>query len=81
MWALLPPCVVVIALALFSEFATPAPEKELTISISRGAQRGGSSVRRRFIRADLNRSDGRAQTCKWEMRLLDFLLDTTICEA
>ena len=29
MWALLPPCVVMIALGLFSECATPSPEKGL----------------------------------------------------
>ena len=34
MWALLPPCVVMIALALFSECATPSPEKRITSSIS-----------------------------------------------
>jgi uncharacterized membrane protein YoaK (UPF0700 family) len=34
MWALLPPCVVMIALGLFSEDATPSPEKRITSSIS-----------------------------------------------
>jgi len=34
MWALLPPCVVMIALGLFSECATPSPEKRITSSIS-----------------------------------------------
>jgi uncharacterized membrane protein YoaK (UPF0700 family) len=34
MWALLPPCAVMIALGLFSQPATPAPEKRLTSSIS-----------------------------------------------
>jgi uncharacterized membrane protein YoaK (UPF0700 family) len=34
MWALLPPCVVMIALGLFSECATPSPEKRVTSSIS-----------------------------------------------
>jgi uncharacterized membrane protein YoaK (UPF0700 family) len=39
MWALLPPCIVLIALGLFSECATPSPEKRITSSISgvRGA--------------------------------------------
>ena len=39
MWALLPPCVVMIALGLFKEGATPSPEKRVTSSISgvRGA--------------------------------------------
>jgi len=31
MWALLPPCVVMIALGLFSECATPSPEKRLAL--------------------------------------------------
>ena len=39
MWALLPPCAVMIALALFSEQATPSTEKRITSSISGGAQR------------------------------------------
>jgi uncharacterized membrane protein YoaK (UPF0700 family) len=43
MWALLPPCVVMIALGLFSEPATPSTEKRITSSISGGAQ--GSVVR------------------------------------
>jgi hypothetical protein len=34
MWALLPPCVVMIALGLFSEGATPSPEKRITSPIS-----------------------------------------------
>lgn len=34
MWALLPPCAVMIALALFSEPATPSTEKRITSSIS-----------------------------------------------
>ena len=34
MWAPLPPCVVMIALGLFSECATPSPEKRITSSIS-----------------------------------------------
>jgi uncharacterized membrane protein YoaK (UPF0700 family) len=34
MWALLPPCVVMIALGLFSECATPSPDKRVTSSIS-----------------------------------------------
>jgi uncharacterized membrane protein YoaK (UPF0700 family) len=34
MWALLPPCLVMIALGLFSEGATPSPEKRITSSIS-----------------------------------------------
>jgi uncharacterized membrane protein YoaK (UPF0700 family) len=34
MWALLPPCVVMIALGLFSECATPSLEKRITSSIS-----------------------------------------------
>jgi hypothetical protein len=34
MWALLPPCVVMIALGLFSEDATPSPEKMITSPIS-----------------------------------------------
>jgi uncharacterized membrane protein YoaK (UPF0700 family) len=34
MWALLPPCAVMIALALFSEQATPSTEKRITSSIS-----------------------------------------------
>jgi uncharacterized membrane protein YoaK (UPF0700 family) len=34
MWALLPPCAVMIALALFSEPATPSTEKRITPSIS-----------------------------------------------
>jgi|SRR5208282_5267830 uncharacterized membrane protein YoaK (UPF0700 family) len=38
-WALLPPCVVMIALGLFSESATPSPEKRITSSISGGAKR------------------------------------------
>jgi len=38
MWALLPPCVVMIALGLFSECATPSPENRITRSISSGAQ-------------------------------------------
>jgi uncharacterized membrane protein YoaK (UPF0700 family) len=33
-WALLPPCVVMIALGLFSECPTPSPEKRITPSIS-----------------------------------------------
>jgi uncharacterized membrane protein YoaK (UPF0700 family) len=33
-WVLLPPCVVMIALGLFSECATPTPEKRITSSIS-----------------------------------------------
>jgi uncharacterized membrane protein YoaK (UPF0700 family) len=33
-WALLPPCVVMIALGLFSECASPTPEKRITSSIS-----------------------------------------------
>ena len=33
-WALLPPCVVTIALSLFSESDTPSPEKRITSSIS-----------------------------------------------
>ena len=37
MWALLPPCVVMIALGLFSESATPARERKITPSISRGS--------------------------------------------
>jgi len=37
--ALLPPCVVMIAFGLFSECATPSPEKRITNSISVGAQR------------------------------------------
>jgi len=39
LWALLPPCVLIIALAVFSESATPSPEKRTTNSISVGAQR------------------------------------------
>jgi uncharacterized membrane protein YoaK (UPF0700 family) len=35
MWALLPPCVVMITLGLFSKGATPSPEKRITSSISR----------------------------------------------
>jgi uncharacterized membrane protein YoaK (UPF0700 family) len=34
MWALLPPCAVMIALGLFSEQATPSTEKRITSSIS-----------------------------------------------
>lgn len=34
MWALLPPCVVMIALGLFFKGATPSPEKNITSSIS-----------------------------------------------
>ena len=34
MWALLPPCAVMIALGLFSECATPSPEKRITSPIS-----------------------------------------------
>jgi uncharacterized membrane protein YoaK (UPF0700 family) len=34
MWALLPPCVVMIALGLFIKGATPSPEKRITSSIS-----------------------------------------------
>jgi uncharacterized membrane protein YoaK (UPF0700 family) len=34
MWALLPPCVVMIALGLFSECPPPSPEKRITSSIS-----------------------------------------------
>ena len=34
LWALLPPCVVMIALGLFSECATPSPERTITSSIS-----------------------------------------------
>jgi uncharacterized membrane protein YoaK (UPF0700 family) len=34
MWALLPPCAVMIALSLFSEQATPSTEKRITSSIS-----------------------------------------------
>ena len=33
MWALLPPCIVMIALGLFSECAPPSPEKRITSSI------------------------------------------------
>jgi uncharacterized membrane protein YoaK (UPF0700 family) len=33
-WALLPPCVVMIALGMFSECPTPSPEKRITSSIS-----------------------------------------------
>jgi uncharacterized membrane protein YoaK (UPF0700 family) len=33
LWALLPPCVVMIALARFSESATPSPEKGITSSV------------------------------------------------
>jgi uncharacterized membrane protein YoaK (UPF0700 family) len=35
MWALLPPCVVMIALGLFSESAAPSPERRITPSTSR----------------------------------------------
>lgn len=38
-WALLPPCIVMIALGLFSEDATPSPEKRIPFSISEGARR------------------------------------------
>ena len=34
MWALLPPCVVMVALGLFSECATPSPEKRIGSPIS-----------------------------------------------
>jgi uncharacterized membrane protein YoaK (UPF0700 family) len=34
MWALLPPCVVMIALGLFSQSSTPSPERRITSSIS-----------------------------------------------
>ena len=37
-WALLPPCVVMIALGLFSNGATPATKNKITSSISGGAQ-------------------------------------------
>jgi uncharacterized membrane protein YoaK (UPF0700 family) len=39
MWALLPPCVVMIALGVFSECPTPSLENRITSSISGGAQR------------------------------------------
>ena len=38
-WALLPPCIVMIALGLFSEDATPSLEKRIPFSISEGARR------------------------------------------
>jgi uncharacterized membrane protein YoaK (UPF0700 family) len=34
MWALLPPCIVMIALGLFSECATPSPEKSIKSPVS-----------------------------------------------
>ena len=37
-WALLPPCIVMIALGLFSEDATPSSEKGMMSSISKDAQ-------------------------------------------
>lgn len=42
LWALLPPCVVMIALAVFSEAATPSPENRITPSI-RGLRSPSSS--------------------------------------
>ena len=39
MWALLPPCAAMIALGLFSECATPSPEKRILSSISGVHQR------------------------------------------
>jgi uncharacterized membrane protein YoaK (UPF0700 family) len=46
LWALLPPCVLMVALAVFSESATPSPEKRITPSMSGlAAQRSLSEYR------------------------------------